>query len=141
MNVVAYYLPVVLERSFGFSTRKALILSACDSMQWMVWGATAIYTVERFGRRKMMMFGALGCSLCFAVTAIGLGIGTRASNGVAVAFIFLFYFFFGQSFMSLGFLYPSEINSNVTRNRGAAMAMVTNWCGNYIVVSITPIGE
>ena len=65
----------------------------------MFWGGMAIYTVERFGRRKMMLFGALGCSLCFTVTAIGLGIGTRASNGVAVAFIFLFYFFFGQSFM------------------------------------------
>lgn len=30
-------LPVVLERSFGFSPRLALILSACDSMQWMFW--------------------------------------------------------------------------------------------------------
>lgn len=41
-----------------------------------------------------MLFGCSGCSLCFAVTAIGLGIGTKAANGVAVAFIFLFYFFY-----------------------------------------------
>lgn len=31
---MAYYLPVVLERSFNFSPRMSLILSACDSMQW-----------------------------------------------------------------------------------------------------------
>ncbi|KAK3075809.1 hypothetical protein LTR53_000511 [Teratosphaeriaceae sp. CCFEE 6253] len=140
VNVVAYYLPVVLERSFGFSPRMALILSACDSMQWMFWGAMTTQVIERFGRKKLMYFGASGCSLCFAVTAIGLGIGNKVSNGVAVAFIFIFYFFFGMSFMTIGFLYPSEINGNRSRNLGAAIAMVTNWCGVYLIVSITPIG-
>lgn len=46
-----------------------------------------------------------------------------------------------MSFMAIGFLYPSEINSNRSRNHGAAIAMVTNWVGVYIVVSITPIGK
>jgi len=46
-----------------------------------------------------------------------------------------------MSFMAIGFLYPSEINSNRSRNLGAAIAMVTNWVGVYVVVSITPIGE
>ena len=41
-----------------------------------------------------MLFGAAGQSLCFAMAAIGLGLGTKAMNGVAVAFIFLYYFFF-----------------------------------------------
>ncbi|KAK5716292.1 hypothetical protein LTR17_016481 [Elasticomyces elasticus] len=140
VNVVAYYLPVVLERSFGFSPRMSLILSAVDSMQWMFWAAMTTQVIERFGRKKLMIFGASGCSLCFAVTAIGLGIGNKVSNGVAVAFIFLFYFFFGMSFMTIGFLYPSEINGNRSRNLGAAIAMVTNWCGVYLVVSVTPVG-
>ena len=94
VNVVAYYLPVVLERSFGFSPRLALILSACDSMQWMFWAAVAMWAIERFGRKKLMLFGAAGQSLCFAMAAIGLGVGSVTMNGVAVAFIFLYYFFF-----------------------------------------------
>jgi len=87
INVVAYYLPVVLERSFGFSPRMALILSAIDSMQWMFWGAMNTFLIERVGRKNLMVFGASGCSVCFAVTAIGLGIGSKVSNGVAVAFV------------------------------------------------------
>jgi hypothetical protein len=86
-------------------------------MQWMIWAAVAMWAIDYFGRRKLMLFGesigqlemttltkyvltsdlvtgAAGQSLCFAVAAIGLGLGTKASNGVAVAFIFLFYFFF-----------------------------------------------
>nr|OQO22095.1 hypothetical protein B0A51_09551 [Rachicladosporium sp. CCFEE 5018] len=140
VNVVAYYLPVVLERSFGFSPRMSLILSAVDSMQWMFWGACTTYVIERFGRKKLMIFGASGCSMCFAVTAIGLSVGNKVSNGVAVAFIFMFYFFFGMSFMTIGFLYPAEINGNRSRNLGQSIAMVTNWVGVYLIVSITPIG-
>ena len=94
VNVVAYYLPVVLERSFGFTPRISLILSACDSMQWMFWAAMAYFVIERVGRFKLMLFGAAGCSMCFAVTAAGLGAGGKVGNGVAVAFIFLYYFFY-----------------------------------------------
>lgn len=94
VNVVAYYLPVVLKRSFGFSDRLALILSAVDSMQWMLWAGMATLVIERVGRRRLLIFGAAGQCLCFAMAALGLGINTKALNGVAVAFIFLYYFFF-----------------------------------------------
>lgn len=47
----------------------------------------------------------------------------------------------GLSFLAIPFLYPSEINSNRSRNRGASIAMVTNWLCVYIVVSITPVGK
>jgi hypothetical protein len=93
-DIVAYYLPVVLERSFGFSPRLSLILSACDSMQWMFWAAMAYFVIERVGRFKLMLFGAAGCSMCFAVTGAGLGVGGKVGNGIAVAFIFLYYFFY-----------------------------------------------
>lgn len=94
VNVVAYYLPVVLKRSFGFSDRLALILSAVDSMQWMFWTGMSSLVIERIGRRRLLIFGAAGQSLCFAMAALGLGINTKALNGVAVAFLFLYYFFF-----------------------------------------------
>lgn len=98
INVVAYYLPVVLKRSFGFSDRLALILSAVDSMQWMFWAGMATFVIERVGRRRLLIFGAAGQCLCFVMAALGLGINTKALNGVAVAFIFLYYFFFVSHF-------------------------------------------
>lgn len=96
----------MLERSFGFSPRVSLILSACDSMQWMFWAAMATFVIERVGRFKLMLFGAAGTSLCFAVAAAGLGVGGKAANGVAVAFIFLYYFFYVSS--------PANISVTVT---------------------------
>ncbi|OJI96482.1 hypothetical protein ASPVEDRAFT_78250 [Aspergillus versicolor CBS 583.65] len=138
INVVAYYLPVVLKRSFGFSDRMSLILSAVDSMQWMFWAGMASLVIDKVGRRRLLIFGSAGQSLCFVMAAIGLAIDTRPMNGVAVAFIFLYYFFFGLSFLVIPFMYPSEINSHRTRNLGSAIAMVTNWLGVYVIVSVTP---
>jgi hypothetical protein len=126
-------------------------------MQWMFWAAMAYFVIERVGRYKLMLFGAAGCSMCFAVAAAGLGVGGNVANGVAVGFIFLYYFFYvsapstpthafadiefqGLSWLAIPFLYPSEINSNRSRNRGASIAMITNWLCVYIVVSITPVG-
>jgi hypothetical protein len=37
-------------------------------------------------------------------------------------------------------MYPAEINSHHTRNLGSAIAMVTNWLGVYVIVSVTPVG-
>jgi hypothetical protein len=63
-------------------------------MQWMFWAAMAYFVIERVGRYKLMLFGAAGCSMCFAVAAIGLGVGGNVANGIAVGFIFLYYFFY-----------------------------------------------
>ncbi|KAL2846377.1 hypothetical protein BJY01DRAFT_247281 [Aspergillus pseudoustus] len=119
-----------------------LILSAIDSMQWMFWAGMASFVIDRVGRRRLLILGSAGQCLCFAMAALGLGIGTRALNGVAVAFIFLYYVFFGLSFLVIPFMYPAGINSQHTRNVGSAIAMVTNWLGVigwkfYLVFAIT----
>jgi hypothetical protein len=91
INVVVYYLPVILMKSFGFSNRFALILSAIDFLSLCFWGLMIHFVIERVGRKKLMFYGAFGQSVCFAMAAIGLGIGTKTMNGVAVAFIFLYH--------------------------------------------------
>lgn len=138
--MVAYYLPIVLVRSFGFSNRLALILSAVDSISLMFWGGMAAFLIDRVGRRKLMLMGAFMNSVCFSMAAMGLSFGTPKMDILAVTFIFLYYVFYGMSFLSIPFMYPSEINSQRMRNTGSSFATLVNWLGVYIVVLITPDG-
>ncbi|KAH8762362.1 general substrate transporter [Hyaloscypha finlandica] len=139
-NVVAYYLPVVLVRSFGFTNRLALILSACHSISLMFWGSMATFLIERVGRKNLMLMGAFTQSICFCMAGMGLSFNTNRGSILAVTFIFLYYVVYGLSFLSIPFMYPSEINSQHMRNTGSSVAMVVNWLFVYVVVLITPDG-
>jgi hypothetical protein len=68
----------------------ALVLTAVDFISLCFWGLMIFFVIDRIGRKKLMLYGAVGMSLSFALAAVGLGIGTKASNGMAVAFIFVY---------------------------------------------------
>ncbi|KAF7553664.1 hypothetical protein G7Z17_g3448 [Cylindrodendrum hubeiense] len=144
VNVIAYYLPVVLVRSFGMTERMALILSACDSISLMFWGAMAAFLIDRVGRKKLMLFGVSTSSVCFALVAVGLRYSgknneNRGMSIFAVVFIFMYYVFYGLSLLSIPYMYPAEINSQRMRNVGTSIATAVNWSFVYVVVTITPI--
>jgi sugar porter (SP) family MFS transporter len=94
INVVVYYMPVILKTSFGFSDRTALILSACDFISLMFWGSIVMLVIDKWGRKNLMLVGALAQGISFGVAATGLGIGTKASEAVAVTAIFVYHVFF-----------------------------------------------
>jgi len=94
INVVVYYMPVILTTSFGFTGRRALILSACDFMSLMVWGSVVMLVIDKWGRKKLMLIGAFAQGVCFAIAAAGLAVGTTASDAVAVTAIFVYHVFF-----------------------------------------------
>lgn len=143
-NVIASYLPIVLTRSVGLSNRMSLILSACDSISLMFWGSMASLLIDRVGRKKLMLWGALMCSISFALVAVGLrysGEGSTSNKGMsimAVVFIFVYYIFYGLSFLSIPYMYPAEINSQKMRNVGTSFATTVNWTFVYLVVVVTP---
>lgn len=97
---VVYYFPVILTKSFGFSNRLALILSAIDFISLCVWGSVIMLLIDRFGRVPLMLFGSIGCGICFTLTTVGLGIGTKASYAMAVSFMFGYHLFYVRSISS-----------------------------------------
>lgn len=149
INVTSYYLPTVLIESVGFGESMARLLAACNSVSYLLFSLIGIPNVERWGRRKMLMYAAAGQCFCYLMITILLALAddpsrpTSAANKFAsasVAFFFLYYVFFGIGFQGVPWLYPSEINGLAMRNKGAALGTATNWIFNFMVVEITPIG-
>jgi MFS family permease len=99
----------------------------------------ALY-IETFGRKRMMFWGAVSQSICFALVAAGLALATKQWEAVAVAFVFVYYTTFGLPWIAVPWMYPAEINTQRMRIAGAGIATATNWINNYIVVLVTPIG-
>lgn len=149
--MTSYYLPTVLITSVGFDNRMARLLAACNSVSYLLFSLIGIPNVERWGRRKMLMYAAAGQCFCYLLITIllrfselrqeqGDVIAQKQLASASVAFFFLYYVFFGIGFQGVPWLFPAEINGLSMRNKGAALGTATNWIFNFMVVEITPIG-
>ncbi|KAL1632557.1 hypothetical protein SLS56_003456 [Neofusicoccum ribis] len=101
INVTSYYLPYVLINSVGLDNNLARLLAACNSVSYLLFSTIGIPNVERWGRRKMMMYAAAGQSFCYLFITVCLrysepGLPNRKEwASASIAFFFLYYVFFG----------------------------------------------
>ena len=119
----------------------------------------SFFTVERLGRRPLLVWGALGMLICqFLVAIIGVSVGfnhthsigldatgspiLRANNISAVnaqiAFIAIFIFFFASTWGPGAWIVIGEIFPLPIRSRGVALSTASNWLWNTIIAVITP---
>ncbi|CAI7566780.1 unnamed protein product [Penicillium discolor] len=119
----------------------------------------SFYTVEKFGRRPLLIFGALGMLICqFIVAILGVTIGfnkthisdsgsTIANNisavNAQVALIAIYIFFFASTWGPGAWILIGEIFPIPIRSRGVALSTASNWLWNTIIAVITPymVGE
>ena len=139
INVTSYYLPTVLIQSVGLDEKLARLLAACNSVSYLLFSLIGIPNVEKWGRRKLMMYAAAGQAFCYLIITVLLRYnelaGYTASKQVAsasVAFFFLYYVFFGIGWQGVPWLYPTEINSLSMRTKGAALGTASNWAFNFM---------
>lgn len=142
INAVLYYAPTTLQ-NVGFSDEGAIGSNLIIGVLNIVAVWIAISYTDRWGRRPMLLIGALGTSLALAVLAVvnltlptpdgvgALGIATLACLAV---FIFMFQVSWGALvWVVLGEIFPLGV-------RAAAMGVVTtaHWLANGLVSLLFP---
>lgn len=146
INVVAYYFPVVLQKSVGISENWARIIAAFNSISFCLSTLIPYFLIEKFGRRVLLIGLAVVMSLCFLVASIMLGLiehkeaFAHVGGILAVVSFVLFFISFGAGWCAIPWLYPAEINSIGMRTKGAALASASDWLFNYFIVQLTPLG-
>jgi Na+/melibiose symporter-like transporter len=139
-NIVSYYATYLLIHSAGMSQHQASITAAGVVLIFVAGTATGIYTVERFGRRPVLLYGAMACSFFMILFTIGLAINTKHSTIMAVVSIFLFEFVFGGSWCFMPWVYAPEISPLHVRHIGTSLAVGTEWLVTFILVKWGPLG-
>jgi MFS family permease len=140
VNAIAYYSPEVYEGELHFSSTEAGILAASSQFSMILGAFCCAYTVDRFGRRRLMLLSAAGMSICFAILA---ALTSQADNPAAlkaaVFFLFLFYSIYVLGFLGIPFLYASEVAPTHLRAAVCGISTAVSWLFNYLVVEVTPI--
>ncbi|KAF4951890.1 hypothetical protein FSARC_12783 [Fusarium sarcochroum] len=144
INIMSYYLPTVLITAVGLSNELARLLTAVNSVTYLIFSCLSIPLVEKWGRRGLMLLSTASQGLAFLIITVLLRYGSppdgdRKAAEASIVFFFLYYIAFGIGILGVPWLYPTEINSIAMRTSGA-VSTATNWLTNFIIVEITPIG-
>ncbi|PLB50385.1 putative sugar transporter [Aspergillus steynii IBT 23096] len=146
VNALGYYLPTLLQQSVGLDEEESRLLTGINATIYLFAAFCCLLIIDRFGRRKMMLYGSLTMGACYLIASICLKVAAddpsreRLLGRVTTAMFFLYYFFYGTSFAKVPWVYNSEVNSLGWRTRGAAAATATNWMGGFIVTQFTKVG-
>jgi len=152
VNFIFYYSTPFLKSTGAISN--SFLISLIFNLVNVVSTPISFYTVEKFGRRALLIYGALGMLICqFLVAIIGVTIGFNhthldaAGNSLAnnvsavnaqIAFIAIFIFFFASTWGPGAWILIGEVFPLPIRSRGVALSTASNWLWNTIIAVITP---
>ncbi|KAH0830861.1 Sugar transporter STL1 [Fonsecaea pedrosoi] len=141
INALAFYLPTLYSQYLKLPAKDSQILAASVFSFQTLCSPIGVLTVDRFGRRKLMIFAAVGMGCCLVIMTGTVSDPTNeAAQIVAALMIFLFGLFFPTGFLGLTFLYASEIAPLSVRVPITSISTGTAWAFNFLVAEITPVG-
>jgi SP family xylose:H+ symportor-like MFS transporter len=129
INVVLYYAANIF-RNMGSSTDSSLIQTIIVGGINLLFTILAIFTVDRFGRKPLMIIGAL--TMAFAMIALGTSFYLNNLGMVALFFMLLYTAGFAMSWGPVTWVLLSEIFPNSVRG-AMSIAVAAQWIANLII--------
>ncbi|CCD43169.1 hypothetical protein ACHAPC_000837 [Botrytis cinerea] len=109
-----------------------------------------LYGIEKFGRRPLLLWGAVGMCISQLLVAV-LGTVTTGQNPdgsvfaknlagqkASIAFICIYIFFFASTWGPLAWVVCGEIFPLKVRAKALSMSVATNWLLNWAIAYSTP---
>ncbi|KAL4786676.1 hypothetical protein BJX76DRAFT_80647 [Aspergillus varians] len=138
INVISYYAPLVFE-SAGWAGRDAILMTGINGLSYLASTVPPWYLVDRWGRRPILLSGALAMVISLSAISYFIFIDIKATPTLTVIFVMIYNAAFGASWGPIPWLYPPEILPLSIRAKGASLSTATNWAFNWLVGEVTPV--
>jgi SP family xylose:H+ symportor-like MFS transporter len=136
INVVLYYAPEIF-KSIDPNTDGALLLTIIVGIVNFLFTIIAVKTVDKRGRKPLMIIGALGMAI--AMLSLGFVFFSGATGYLALACMMLYVASFAVSWGPVTWVLLSEIFPNKIRGKAMAIAVAAQWVSNYLVSLTFPM--
>ena len=138
INVISYYAPLVFE-SAGWRGRDAILMTGINGITYLLSTIPPWYVVDKWGRRKILLSGAVAMAISLAAISYFLFINIHATPNLVVILVMVYNAAFGASWGPIPWLYPPEILPLSIRAKGASLSTAANWAFNFLVGEMTPV--
>ena len=134
INAVLYYAPRIFENAGaeGGGMMQTVIMGIVN----IVFTLIAIFTVDRFGRKPLLIIGSVGMAVGAFAVALCDSMGIKGI--LPVLSVIVYAAFFMMSWGPICWVLISEIFPNTIRGKAVAIAVAFQWIFNYIVSSTFP---
>jgi SP family xylose:H+ symportor-like MFS transporter len=137
INVFLYYAPEIFKAVAGADVDVALLQTVVIGAVNLFFTVVAIWTVDRIGRKPLMVAGAAGMGLSLA--AIGLAATFQMVGAWLLVFMLSYIACFAVSVGPVTWVILSEIFPTKIRGRALAIATFFLWTANFIVSQTFPM--
>jgi SP family xylose:H+ symportor-like MFS transporter len=135
INVVLYYAGNIF-RNMGASTDSSLMQTIIVGSVNLLFTIVAIVTVDKFGRKPLMIIGSIG--MAFSMAALGLAFYFNQVGLIALFFMLLYTAAFAMSWGPVCWVLLAEIFPNSIRG-ALSIAVAAQWIANWIVSLTFPM--
>jgi sugar porter (SP) family MFS transporter len=136
INVFLYFGTEIFKK-MGSETNAALLQNIVVGVVNLSFTVIAIWTVDRLGRKPLMMIGSTGMGIC--LLAMGLAAYAQTTGMWMLLFILGYIACFALSVGPVTWVILSEIFPTRIRGRAMAIATICLWVANYIVSQTFPM--
>ncbi|ORM50829.1 MFS transporter [Pantoea conspicua] len=136
INILLYYAPSLLQ-NISSDTQTSLFHSIFLGLALLAGVAFCLNAVDRWGRTRLLRWGALGCALCLMMTSWAF---IAQTDGLLPVFgLVAFVLIFGMSWSLGAWLLISEIFPNRIRAVAMGYAFSSMYLANFIVTQSFPM--
>ena len=136
INTVLYYAPEIFKNMGGAARDTSMLQTVVMGLVNVIFTVLAIATVDRWGRKPLLITGSAGMAIGMAALAVMsaldiIGIWT-------LVFIIIFTASFMMSWGPICWVLIAEIFPNKIRGQAVAIAVMAQWIANFLISSTFP---
>ena len=124
INVVLYYAPRIFQ-NMGSSSDASMVQTVVMGVVNIIFTVVAILTVDKFGRKPLLIIGSIGMTIGMAALSI-LSFSNNLIGMAALVFIIIYTASFMMSWGPVCWVLISEIFPNTIRGKAVAIAVAAD---------------
>ncbi|MTH45268.1 sugar porter family MFS transporter [Intestinirhabdus alba] len=137
INAVLYYGNVLFENIGIASEKTAYYQQIVIGIAFFVAAVWAVYRVEKYGRRRLLIVGSFVCFL--SITLLGILIWMGVTSLFMLAIMIVYILFFGGTVGPILWIIIPELAPNMIRDKLMSWATLLIWTGSFIVSQTFPM--
>ncbi|EIM86920.1 MFS monosaccharide transporter [Stereum hirsutum FP-91666 SS1] len=138
INFIFYYGTTFFQNS---GIKNSFLISVATNIVNVFMTLPGMWGIERFGRRRLLLVGAVGMCICeylVAIIGVTISIDNKSGQQALIALVCIYIAFFASTWGPIAYVVTGEIFPLNVRAKAMSMSVASNWLWNFGIGYATP---